>query len=127
MADLWSLSIALRIPGASLKLTYSSGDAAHAAYHALAIPRLSAEESERGLPEPIYDPEVEISDTFGSTVTVDRTQIALRWVTNLGEECEGNGQVQLLQARANAKLQRTAQSDLGIRGPLAMPIMGKPS
>lgn len=121
MSDLHSLSISLGITGVSLRLIYSSGEAAHQAYAALAIPRLSAEEEERGLAQPLYDPEVEIKDGYGSTVTVDRTKIVLRWVTNLGEEAEGNGEVQLLAARANAKLQRKAAADMALKGVVPAP------
>ena len=111
MSDLWSLTVAFVNTNSTLRLLYSSAEAGKLAYEALAKPGLSAEEYDRGIAAPAVEPNVQITDTYGSTVTLNRDLIMVRWLTNLGEQAEGAKAEQVLNAHAQARLQRTLQSD----------------
>lgn len=116
MTDLWSLTIAFRVPNFSLRLTYNSGDNARAAYELLKIPQQHPEEAERGLSPPVYFPTVEITDSYGTTATIDRDQVMTHWVTHMGSEAEGVKAVNILNAHAQASLQRQLSTDPMLKG-----------
>lgn len=116
MTDLWSLTVAFTGTNSTLRLLYEGVEAAKRAYEALAKPRQSPEEYDRGLQAMEYDPDVEITDTYGSTVTVDRNLIMVRWLTHLGQQAEGMKAEQILNAHAQAKLQRSLQADPMLKG-----------
>ena len=116
MTDLWTLTIAFRQPGSSLRLIYEGQKAASEAYAALALPTISPEESDRGLPQPTYHPEVEITDSYGVTATIDRTSVMARWITHCGSEAEGGKALQVLNAHAQASLQRKLAADPVLKG-----------
>jgi hypothetical protein len=111
MTDLWSLTVAFTGTNSTLRLLYEGVDPAKRAYEALAKPRQSAEEYDRGLQAMEYDPDIEITDTYGSTVTLDRNLIMVRWLTNLGQQAEGMKAEQILNAHAQASLQRKLSGD----------------
>lgn len=111
MTDLWSLTVAFTGTNSTLRLLYSSAEAGKLAYEALAKPKQSPEEFDRGLAAQEYIPDVEVTDTYGSTVTLDRNLIMVRWLTNLGQQAEGMKAEQVLNAHAQASLQRKLQGD----------------
>lgn len=116
MTDLYTLTIAFRQPGSSLRLVYEGQKAASEAYNALKIPVLTPEEEARGLPQPEYSPEVEITDTYGVTASIDRTAVMARWITHCGSEAEGGKAMQTLAAHAQASLQRKLAADPMLKG-----------
>lgn len=119
MTDLWSLTIAFRGPNTSLRLTYNNAAAAQAAYDALKYPEQPSEEFDRGLPAPSYESSVEIVDNYGTTATIDRDAVMVHWMTHCGSEAEGAKATQILNAHAQASLQRQLQADPMLKGVMA--------
>jgi hypothetical protein len=119
MTDLWSLTVAFTGTNSTLRLLYESKEAGQRAYEALMKPRQPPEEFDRGLAAIEFDPDVEITDTYGSTVTVDRNLIMVRWLTNLGQQAEGMKAEQVLNAHAQANLQRKLAADPMLKGVMA--------
>ena len=116
MTDLWSLTVAFTSNNSTLRLLYDSAELGRKAYDALAKPGQSPEEFDRGLAAQEYIPDVEITDTYGSTVTLNRDLIMVRWLTNLGVQAEGTKAEQILNAHAQASLQRKLASDPTLQG-----------
>lgn len=118
MTDLWSLTVAFTGTNSTLRLLYENAEAAKRSYEALGKPWLaqSQEQMDRGLAPVSYDPDVEITDTYGSTVTLSRDLIMVRWLTNLGAQAEGTKAEQVLNAHAQAKLQRALAADPTLQG-----------
>ena len=122
--DLWTLTVATR-RGASLQFLFDRESPAKAAYDTLKE-RRGPEDSfmhERGLSPSEWRPECEVTDSYGVTATVDRSEVVLCWVSDLGREAEGKKQLALAQARANASANREAQADPMLRqaAPLLAP------
>ena len=59
--------------------------------------------------------EVEVSDDYGQTITVNRDETPLIHYQDLGRLHEGQIEVQLALSRAQAKAQRQAQNDPGLK------------
>lgn len=118
MADLWSLTIAFRGVNTSIRLTYSNDKDALEAYAALKMPQEAKDAEDRGLviAASDWDTEVEIVDNYGSTLTVNRSDIMAHWVTNMGAEMEGKVDADQLAAHAQAKLQRRLAADPMLKG-----------
>ncbi len=110
MTDLWSLTIAFRGPNTSLRLNYNSAEKATVAYEALKRPGLPVD-FDRGIAIPTYEPTVEITDSYGTTATVDRDAVMTHWLTHKGSEAEGAKAEQILIAHAQASLQRAIAAD----------------
>lgn len=119
MTDLWSLTIAFRGPNTSLRLTYEGEEKARMAYEMLKKPQQSPEEFDRGIPAASYEPAIEITDSFGTTATVDRDAVMVHWMTHMGSEAEGLKAVQILNAHAQASLSRKIQADPMLKGMMA--------
>lgn len=111
MTDLWSLTIAFRGGNSSMRLIYNDADKVSMAYERLKRPAQSAEEFDRGLPEKAYDKDIEIADSYGSTATIDRDTIMVHWITCLGDQAEGLKAENILNAHAQASLQRKLAAD----------------
>jgi len=116
MTDLWSLTIAFRGPNTSLRLTYNSGEKAQAAYEMLKRPAQPAEEFDRGLAATTYEKDIEITDSYGTTAMVDRDAVMVHWMTHCGSEAEGAKATQILNAHAQASLQRQLAADPMLKG-----------
>ena len=116
MTDLWSLTIAFRGPNTSLRLLYNGANAAQAAYVAIKRPEQAPEEFDRGLAQVTYAKDVEIEDSYGTTATVDRDAVMTHWLTNCGREAEGLKAQQVLNAHAQASLQRQLAADPLLKG-----------
>ena len=111
MADLWSVSVAFRSGTNTMRLLFNSGDSAKQAYELLKRPVQSAQDFERGLPAPAYDSAVEVQDGFGITAVIDRDSVMMHWLTCMGDQLEGLKEEQLLNAHAQANLQRKVAAD----------------
>lgn len=74
------------------------------------LPGMSFEE-DRGLDPAPRSNYFEVIDGVGNVATIDCSGVAWVWMTNLAKELEGQKGVGLLQAHAQANLQRTAQAD----------------
>ena len=122
MTDLWSLTIAFRGPNTSLRLNYNGEDRARAAYEAIKRPTQSGEEAARGIAETPWDADIEITDSYGTTATIDRTAVMTHWLTHKGSEAEGAKAEQVLVAHARASLERTLAADPMLKG--MMPSQG---
>ena len=120
MADLHSLTIAFRAQG-TLSLQYNSESRAKAAWEALKLPTLTPDMMDRGLPAPAYEDTVDIGDDFGTLANIDRTSIMAHWFTNLGQEVEGQKEKQILNAHAQANLQRRLATDPLLKGMVPPP------
>lgn len=122
MTDLWSLTVAFKNGNNQLRLLYVGKDKAGAAYDAVKRPKQAAADFDRGLPAASYDPDVEIEDSYGTTATVDRDSVMLHWVTNLGEQSEGQKAEGLLIEHAKASFMRRVAADPMLKGmPPAQP------
>jgi hypothetical protein len=111
MTDLWTVTIAFRGQNTSLRLIFNGERAAKEAFRALHPPETTFE-TERGLQtlEPAQGV-VEITDGYGTSALVLRETVMCAWVTHLGSQAEGAKAEALLNAHAQASLQRRAQAD----------------
>jgi hypothetical protein len=66
-------------------------------------------------------PLVEIHDDYSNTALIDRSAVAVCVKTYCNDDFTGQGDFSILQAHAQAKLQRRAQTDPMLKTGIAMP------
>ena len=110
MTDLWTLKIA-NDKGNTLGFLFDSESDCKKAFEPIEAYLFgSPEEEARGLAtEQIMT--VRIKDNYGNTGIIRTASIEWAWITNVGQEYEGQKDVQILQAHAQANLQRRIQAD----------------
>jgi hypothetical protein len=101
--------------GAQLQFLFDAIDPAMRAFTAVRSGMVPNVEEDRGLGSST-SPAVEISDDFGTTAVLDRASIIWCWMSDLVKDSEGKQNLGLLQARAQASMQRKAAADPLMRG-----------
>ena len=118
MSELYSVTVAMR-RGASLQLLFSAERPAREAYAILRQKRAPGESfaHDRGLAPPPWDPECEVSDRYGVTAMIDRGEVIMCWLSDIGAEHEGKKELALANARAQARANKAAAADSELRAP----------
>jgi hypothetical protein len=99
--------------GQTIHLLYRSEDKAKNALSVLGEMREPLTLDDRrglGTSRP-WDSVCTVSDDYGSTVVVDRLEIAMAWYDDMAQNSNGQGEKQLFIARANVRLQKRAAQD----------------
>lgn len=115
--ELYSLLVFLKNNPNTIRFLFKSNTTAKAAYesfHSPATPNLA----------------VDIRDDYGNAATIDRDSVAVYVQSYCNEDFNGQAEFSIMQAHANAKLQRRAATDpmlktgvVAANGPLLRPPM----
>jgi hypothetical protein len=122
---LFTLKIANR-RGATLGFLFNDEDQCKTHYADILQAMAYGEfEEEHGLTKNPRNHHVQIKDDFGNTGVVDCSDVGWVWMTDFEKELDGQKEVEMLKAHANAALQRKAAADPLLRPPaMAAPPSG---
>lgn len=99
---MWTVTIAFA-GGGSASLIYETEKSASVTYDTLITLRNPNEDT--------YAPTASFIDDFGTTVTIDIAEVVCHTLQDIKKVQAGNGELQLLAAKANMQMQQKAQRD----------------
>lgn len=91
-----------------LELMFNVDARAKAVYRQLVEAGITGSEDENRF-------QVEVSDDYGQTLCVDRDRVDVIFLRDLSRVHQGQAEIQIMQARAQAGLQRKAQQDPALK------------
>ena len=112
MSEMWVVMVGFAHHQQHYELMFNVESRAKAAYQTLRA-------KDRGED----DFEIEATDDYGQTVMVNRDEVAVIMLRDLGRVHAGQGEIALMQGKAQAVMQRKAQSDPAMR---VMGLQGAP-
>ena len=108
MSDLWMVTVRDRA-GQATELLFNGAEGADKTYDRISE-AIDLQNVADGLIAPLCAL-VTVADDYGSTITVMSDTIAQVWLQSLVMVAEGQSEVALFRARANAKVQERAEAD----------------